>query len=328
LTATLSRDEKAKPARRHGANGAAMSGPTALLLFSGAVVVIGFVAGVAARLVLTRMVGPPNLGLAASTLCGVVGGVMGGAITALASGESVRDVPVRALLGDLAGTILVLAIAERIARRRRAAPPGAAELIAAGESSTVEFKSSARYNHRTGARDARLELVIATAVAGFFNARGGTLLIGVADDGTVLGLAEDYRLQRHADADRYQLWLRDLLSATLGAPAAAQVDISFAALGDQEICLLRVPAAARPVFVRIPKQATTKFVTRIGNSTRELSGEEMLHYALGHWPARRLGGPTHRRPRRIAAPRRIRPAQLAVDDGPALEPAAASAPQS
>jgi predicted HTH transcriptional regulator len=173
--------------------------------------------------------------------------------------------------------------------------PGAAELIAAGESATVEFKSSARFNLHTRARDPKLELVIATAVAGFSNARGGSLLIGVADDGTVLGLAEDYALLRQADADRYQLWLRDLFTTTLGAPVAAQVEITFPHLDGQEICLIRVPAAHRPVFLRAPKQTATQFVARIGNSTRELRGQEMLHYAVAHWPARALAGPGRRR---------------------------------
>ncbi len=271
-----------------------MSGPTELLLVAAAIVAVGFVVGVSARWLLSR-VSAPQLGLAASTLCGIVGGVLGGAGTAVLFGEPVVDEPVRVLLGGLVGTAIVLAGAEWLARRRRPALPGPAQLIAAGESATVEFKSSARFNQHTRARDPKLELVVATAVAGFSNARGGTLLIGVADDGTVLGLADDYALLRQPDADRYQLWLRDLLTTTLGAPVAAQVEITFPQLDGQEICMVHVAAAHRPVFVRAPKQTATQFVARIGNSTRELSGQEMLHYAVAHWPVRALAGTGRRR---------------------------------
>ncbi len=287
-----------------------MSAPAELLLVAAAVVAVGFLAGLAARLLVARVTGAPRLGLAASTLCGILGGVIAGAATAVGFGQPAREIPLRVILGGLAGTILLLAAAEWIARRRAPAPPGPAQLIAGGESGTVEFKSTARYNRHTQARDPRLELVIATAVAGFFNAHGGTLLIGVADDGTVLGLDDDYQLLRQPDADRYQLWLRDLLSTTLGAPAAAQVDIGFHRIAGHEICLLRVPAARRPVFLRAPKQAGTQFVARIGNSTRELSGQEMLHYAVARWPARSLAGPAHRRlpgTRRTPRPRRVEP---------------------
>lgn len=65
------------------------------------------------------------------------------------------------------------------------------DLIEVGESQTVEFKSTARWNTRAGQCDKKMEHVIVKTVCGFLNAEGGTLLIGVDDDGTVIGLAED-----------------------------------------------------------------------------------------------------------------------------------------
>ena len=54
-----------------------------------------------------------------------------------------------------------------------------AELVARGESDRVEFKSTARINLHTGAKDERMEQVVAKTVGAFLNAEGGTLLIGV-----------------------------------------------------------------------------------------------------------------------------------------------------
>jgi Putative DNA-binding domain len=53
------------------------------------------------------------------------------------------------------------------------------DLIADGESETVEFKSTARYNAHTGQADPRLEHVVLKTIAGFANGSGGTLLVGV-----------------------------------------------------------------------------------------------------------------------------------------------------
>ncbi len=103
----------------------------------------------------------------------------------------------------------------------------AAELVVAGETAEVEFKSSARYNQHTGQRDPKLELVIAKTIAAFANSAGGVLLIGVADDGSVLGLDNDYKFMKKPDNDRYELWLRDHLSVTLGADTAAAVRVDF-----------------------------------------------------------------------------------------------------
>ena len=64
------------------------------------------------------------------------------------------------------------------------------DLIAAGESQTLEFKSSARWN-TTQQPDPKLEHVIVKTVCGLLNAGGGVLLIGVADNGEVLGVGPD-----------------------------------------------------------------------------------------------------------------------------------------
>ena len=52
------------------------------------------------------------------------------------------------------------------------------ELIAGGEGVHVEFKSSLRVNLHTGEKDPRMELACLKTIAGFLNARGGTLIVG------------------------------------------------------------------------------------------------------------------------------------------------------
>ncbi|MCW2595456.1 MAG: hypothetical protein QOH29_574 [Actinomycetota bacterium] len=283
-----------------------MTGPTSLLLVSVAVPVIGFLAGAAARLGIARF-RPPRLSWAASTLCGITGAALGSSLVAIVAGRPVRELPVAVVLGGLVGTVVLVAGADQLAQRRAVPPPSASELIRAGESSQVEFKSSARFNRHTRVRDARLEIVVAAAVAAFLNGRGGTLLIGVADDGSVAGLDDDYGLVKDRSRDRYELWLRDLLTTTIGAPAAASVIVDFERIDQQEICLLRVRPAGRPVFLRAAKQRSTAFFVRVGNSTRELDAGEMLEYAVGRWSLHALGGRVwRRRPARIEswAPRR------------------------
>ncbi len=66
-------------------------------------------------------------------------------------------------------------------------------LIKAGESATVEFKSSARWDMRQNKLNKELEQVIVKTVAGFLNTEGGTLLIGVDDGGIIVGLQHDYQ---------------------------------------------------------------------------------------------------------------------------------------
>jgi hypothetical protein len=67
------------------------------------------------------------------------------------------------------------------------------ELLNIGdENQTFERKASMLYDYKKKQCNDELKHVIAKSVAGFMNKDGGTLLIGVRDDRTVLGLEKDY----------------------------------------------------------------------------------------------------------------------------------------
>ncbi len=68
------------------------------------------------------------------------------------------------------------------------------ELLATdGENSHLEHKSTLRTGAESGEIYKPLETACSKTVAGYANSRdGGTLLIGVADDGSVHGLISDY----------------------------------------------------------------------------------------------------------------------------------------
>lgn len=254
----------------------------ALVLPSLAVLVVGAALGWVSRLLL----GPrSSMSRSGSVLAGIGGSVIGGAVTQVAMGNP--ETPnVAVLLGfSVLGTVAVLVLAERFVRRPVV---GAAELVEAGESATVEFKSTARHNLHTGQRDERLEAVIAKTLAGFLNARGGTLLIGVDDAGKVLGLDDDLGHMKSPDLDRYELWLHDHLTRVLGAPAVALLRVTFPVVHGRAVCRVDAPVSRRPVFVRQAKGEQVAFYARLGNSTRELSVAEAIDYAAAHFTRRRL----------------------------------------
>jgi ATP-dependent Lon protease len=102
------------------------------------------------------------------------------------------------------------------------------DLIVAGESKRVEFEQTARVNLHTKQRDPVIEQMIVKSVAGFMNAEGGTLLIGVADNGDVFGVEADYKtLGKKQNQDGFALWLNGFLDNILGPTAASSVRLSF-----------------------------------------------------------------------------------------------------
>ncbi len=156
------------------------------------------------------------------------------------------------------------------------------DLIARGENSSIEFKSTFRVNLATSQRDAAMEQTVVKTVAGFLNARGGTLLIGVADDGTPRGLSEDFVATGNRGRDGYTNVLTSVLETSLGRTTVTNVAISFEQVGDKDVCRLDVAPSHEPVFVKNSKGDADLYV-RINNSTRLLNTQDALQYVRKHW---------------------------------------------
>jgi Putative DNA-binding domain len=87
-----------------------------------------------------------------------------------------------------------------------------ADLIGSGETAAVEFKSTLRTNLHTGEKDSRMEMAVLKSIAGFLNSNGGTLVVGVADDGSPVSWERD----GFPDEDKMSLHLINLLKDRLG----------------------------------------------------------------------------------------------------------------
>lgn len=179
-------------------------------------------------------------------------------------------------------TVLALARYLRSARRRlrlvRSRHRLLASLIAGGEKEDVEFKASARWDQRAGRINHELELAVARTMAAFMNGRGGTLLLGVADDGAAVGLEADYRTLRRPTPDGFEQFLTGLAASRLGGAAAALLHVSFPGMAGRELCRVDVEPSRQPVYLR--DDPVARYYIRSGNTTRELDvAEAMTHIA-------------------------------------------------
>lgn len=158
------------------------------------------------------------------------------------------------------------------------------KLIAEHENNRVEFKSSARWNYRKGDQDREIELAVMKTVAGFMNADGGTLLIGVDDDGNVLGLEKDYKITPKGNKDGLELWLTNFLIECVGTSSAMNAQLSFSNEDGHDVCRVDVKASSKPVFVSYAKaNVDDEFYLRMNNQTRKLSKSELLDYQRDRW---------------------------------------------
>ncbi|HNP35413.1 MAG TPA: ATP-binding protein [Woeseiaceae bacterium] len=150
-------------------------------------------------------------------------------------------------------------------------------LVASGESERVEFKSTLRWDLREKRSNKALEKVIAKSIAGLMNHRGGSLVIGVDDTGTALGIESDCQTLKHKNTDGFERALMDLVRSTLGAHACTLIHCQFPRLADKQVCWLVIEQSATPIFIQDGKVA--RYFVRTGNSTRELDAREAHAHA-------------------------------------------------
>lgn len=186
------------------------------------------------------------------------------------------------------------------AMSRAAAPddpadfPDPANLVALREDEKLEFKSTLRWSLREEKVDKSMELAVLKTIAGFMNASGGLLVIGVDDAGLPLGLARDFATLPKKSADGLENHVKQLVAQALGqrflvflsirfapvsAPAATPAGEAAGAAGDPgpgEICYVRVRPAPQPAVLRSTEGET--FYLRTGNSTTALALSEAFGY--------------------------------------------------
>ena len=150
--------------------------------------------------------------------------------------------------------------------------PTTAELIKSGETSGVEFKSTLRTNLHTGQVDDKMHLAALKTLAAFLNAGGGTLLIGVADDGAILGLQAD----GFASEDKMSLHLVNLVRDRIGELFLPYIHPEFVDQDGGRVLSIRCERGPKPAFVK--DGPVQRFFVRGGNATVELGGHAMTDY--------------------------------------------------
>ena len=151
------------------------------------------------------------------------------------------------------------------------------QLLIREESRVVEYKQTARWNVREQRRDKAMEQVVVKTVAGMLNDRGGTLLIGVTDNGEPVGLQDDYAQVTPSNADAYVNWLDTLLENNLGHAGAHRLTIRIDQVDHRDVCRIDVPASSRPIWVKT-KDGPDILYQRRNNSTRPIPSPEVEHF--------------------------------------------------
>ena len=137
--------------------------------------------------------------------------------------------------------------------RQRTCPIG--ELLGVDrEDLHLEYKSTLRYDIQAESHKTAIpEKAAIKTVAGFLNAPyGGTLLLGVADNGSVYGLEADYasfsKRGQRGDHDLFGQHLQNILVRNIGDAATSLVAWEFHTINGRDLCRVSIEPADFPVY--------------------------------------------------------------------------------
>jgi len=157
------------------------------------------------------------------------------------------------------------------------------QLIAQGESSRLEFKSTMRYNRKAGRPEKEMEREIARTLCGFLNTEGGTLIIGVDDDGMALGLDDDFStLGRRRNRDGFEQAFANIMKNLL-VPSVLQkyYTARFEEYQGKSIYIVEVERSEEPVFCVF--DGVRELYIRELNTTRKLDAKDTWEYCSRHF---------------------------------------------
>ena len=159
-------------------------------------------------------------------------------------------------------------------RRRHlyATNPALLSLIGTGEGSELEFKSTMRWNLKADRAGKEIELAWLKTVVAYLNSDGGILLIGVRDDGNIVGLDAD----RFQNDDKCLLHFNNLMNQHNGLEFSPFVSFEMCDIENQKVLIVECGVSRQPVFLKTGKDEA--YFIRSGPSSAQLSMRAMLKY--------------------------------------------------
>lgn len=148
-----------------------------------------------------------------------------------------------------------------------------AELISQGENDQLEFKSTFRWDIRQAKKNPAIEHAALKSVTAFLNSDGGDLLVGVADDGSIIGIETD----QFANDDKFLLHVWNLIKTSIGQDVSPYIRTTLEKIDGKTVCRVSCKRSPKPVFLR-QSGFDEMFYIRIGPSSGNLEISEALKY--------------------------------------------------
>jgi hypothetical protein len=154
------------------------------------------------------------------------------------------------------------------------------KLIRKGENQHIEFKETFSKNIKTGAKvhDKDIEKSSLKTIVAFLNSYdGGTLLIGIADNGEIKGIEIEEDVfpsnDKNKFADKYKLYFTNKIKEKIGLHFLSFIEYELFKVNNHQVLRVECKPSSEPCFYE-----DREFFVRANPATNKLEGKKQITY--------------------------------------------------
>ena len=144
-----------------------------------------------------------------------------------------------------------------------------------GESKILEFKETLTKNIRTNQKDKEIQKATLKTIVAFLNTEGGTLLIGVNDEGAIIGIEKDF----FENNDNYLKHSHNLIRDQIGEQFFPLIDYKIVLVENKKVLKVDCKKSKIPVYLGKDEE----FYIRSNPATDKLTGKRLVEYIKIHF---------------------------------------------
>ena len=147
-----------------------------------------------------------------------------------------------------------------------------------GESKFTEFKETLSLDVKKQTKENYIELSALKTIVAFLNTEGGTLLVGVSDDGAILGISNEIDKIRGSSTDKFLLHFKNLLKDRIGAQFYPYIEYNLVKVANNLILAVKCEKSKSPCYLD-----GSEFYVRTNPATDRLEGPKLVQYVNDHF---------------------------------------------
>ena len=151
-------------------------------------------------------------------------------------------------------------------------------LIRQGESKSIELKETLSLCVEKKTKEKYIELTALKTIVGFLNSEGGTLLVGVADNGEITGIDIEIDKFHKGSVDKLLLHVKNLIKERIGEDFYPYIEHKLVSFSNKGVLLVRCKKSETPCYLD-----GKDFYVRTNPATDKLEGQKLVKYVMNHF---------------------------------------------